>query len=351
MNKNKTHHKIWIDLENSPHVLFFTPIIEELKKRGHQVIVTVRDYAQVCALSDLFHLEYKKIGMHFGKNKILKLFGLLMRVIQLVPVLWNEKPDLALSHGSRSQLLLAITTGLPSIMTIDYEHSQWLPFIHPTLTIVPEVIPDSVIEKHVNHFSKYPGIKEDVYAQNFVPDSAVLSSLGVDDKEIVVTIRPPATAAHYHTSRSDELFRAVIDHITRQPETRIIMLPRTEEQTLQIKKMWPQYFDREKIIIPKQVLNGLNLIWHSDLVISAGGTMIREAAALDVPAYSIFGGKIGAVDRYLATTGRLTLLDGSDDVRTRIVIKKRHRPVNPATYHRPALMIIVDAVDSVLKGR
>jgi len=44
--------KIWIDLDNTPHVPFFKPIIRELEKRGHEVVLTARDAFQVCELAD-----------------------------------------------------------------------------------------------------------------------------------------------------------------------------------------------------------------------------------------------------------------------------------------------------------
>jgi hypothetical protein len=79
------------------------------------------------------------------------------------------------------------------------------------------------------------------------------------------------------------------------------------------------------MIIPDRVVEGPNLIWHSDFVISGGGTMNREAAALNVPVYSIFRGKTGAVDRYLVDKGLLTMIGKKEDVPGKIRIAKRNR--------------------------
>lgn len=95
--------KIWIDLDNSPHVPFFSPIIKELSRRSYQVILTARDCFQVRGLADLFSMEYKRIGRHYGKNKALKVAGTVIRSVQLLPTALKEKPALAVSHGSRSQ--------------------------------------------------------------------------------------------------------------------------------------------------------------------------------------------------------------------------------------------------------
>jgi predicted glycosyltransferase len=165
---------------------------------------------------------------------------------------------------------------------------------------------------------------------------------------VVVTIRPPATAAHYRNSKSDKLFQAVIKFLASKENCKIIMLARTEEQDKAIRRMWRQYFRNGKIKIPNGVVNGLNLIWHSDLVISGGGTIIREAAALRVPAYSIFGGKIGAVDQHLADTGRLTLLRNDEDIHTKIVIDRRSQKTKSTDTMCVSLQNIVDEVVSLL---
>src|SRR5659263_268820 len=116
--------KIWIDLDNSPHVPFFKPIMKELSKKGFQVVLTARDCSQTCALADRNEFRYERIGRHFGKNKILKVLGLLVRALQLMPFALKEKPDLALSHGSRSQLILSWLLGIPSVLIFDYEFVQ-----------------------------------------------------------------------------------------------------------------------------------------------------------------------------------------------------------------------------------
>ena len=95
---------IWIDLDNSPHVPLFKPIIRELKKRGHDVVITARDCFQVCGMADLMGVEYAKVGRHYGKHLVLKGAGLIIRSLQLAPAVRKKKPDIAVSHGSRSQV-------------------------------------------------------------------------------------------------------------------------------------------------------------------------------------------------------------------------------------------------------
>lgn len=342
-------NKIWIDLDNSPHVPFFKPILEELHKRGYDTLLTARDCFQVCGLADLAQLKYKKIGRHYGKNMILKVAGLLIRALQLMPTVMREKPDLAVSHGSRSQVLIASILNIPTVVIADYEFTQTV--ARPTYVIVPEMISDSAVKGYSKSFFKYPGIKEDVYVPDFKADPSIYKELGISQEELIVTIRPPATEAHYHNPESELLFEATINFIGKQENTRMVILPRNEKkQTAWVMSNWSEWCDSRKIIFPEHVVDGLNLIWHSDLVISGGGTMNREAAALGVPVYSIFRGKIGAVDRYLSENGRLVLLETVQDVQTKIRLDKRRLTDQFEGSNRHTLGKIVEHIERIIEG-
>jgi predicted glycosyltransferase len=168
-----------------------------------------------------------------------------------------------------------------------------------------------------------------VYVPRFVPDPTLRSQLGLREDDLVVTLRPPATEAHYHNPEAIELFKAVIGLTSRRRDLRLVALPRNDRQAVWMRETWPELFANGTIRIPPSVVDGLNLIWYSDLVVSGGGTMNREAAALSVPVYSIFRGKMGAVDRYLSQTGRLVLLESVDDVLARLTLVRRRRPTQP----------------------
>ena len=342
--------KIWIDLDNSPHVPFFAPIIEELERQGCSVILTARDCFQVCELADLYRFEYKRIGRHYGKNKFMKAAGTIFRALQLLPVAFKEKPDLVVSHGSRSQLLTATATRVRSVVIFDYEFAKPLPGLSPTWVMAPEVIPTSAVQFDTRRILKYPGIKEDVYVPRFKPDPSIVSELQLNPNHIIVTLRPPANEAHYHNPESESLFRAVMEMLRDSPNTTAVLLPRNGKQGKAIQSSWPELFASGKVRIPARAVDGLNLIWHSDLVISGGGTMNREAAALGIPVYSIFRGRIGAVDRYLADAARLVLVESVAEVRAKIALRRRERPTLEAHYDNTALAQVVanilEAADS-----
>jgi uncharacterized protein len=349
--RNGKGRKIWIDIDNSPHVPFFLPIIDELKKRGFEIELTARDIYQVCQLLEFFNLKCKVIGGHYGKNKVLKVLGNCMRATQLVPTAAKFHADLAISHGSRAQVLVCKALGIPTVMMHDYEHSTKTGFIEADFVFMPDVIPDNAMSSRPDQVFKYPGLKEDVYVPRFVPDPSILNHLGISQDQIVVTLRPPATEAHYHNPEAEQLFAEALRFLSEDRMVRSVVLPRNMKQGEQLRQEWAALISSGSMIIPTGPLDGLNLIWFSDLMISGGGTMNREAAALGVPVYSVFRGKIGAVDKYLVKNGRLTLIEDIKDVRTKIVLARRDRPSQPENSIRPALQTIIDNIITILEKK
>ena len=343
--------KIWIDLDNTPHVPFFKPIIRELEKRGHSVVLTARDAFQVCELAAKMGLSPKKVGRHYGKNRFMKVGGLGWRSFQLLPTVLKSRPDLALSHGSRSQILICNLLRIPTVMVMDYEFAETPWLLQPRWEIVPNVLLDANLQcKHPERVRTYDGIKEDVYAPEFKPDPALGKQLNLDQGKVVVTVRPPANEAHYHNPESEPFFVEFMQRLVATPNTKAVLLPRNKSQEAQIRKDFPQWFTDSRVVVPKEAVDGLNLLWHSDLVVSGGGTMNREAAALGVPVYSIFRGKIGVLDRHLQKEGRLVLIEKIEDVQSKIALKRREKTeahTNGAP--RKALAGIIEHVEAILR--
>lgn len=327
LNINTLNKSVWIDLDNSPHVAFFSPIIHEMQKKNYDLFITTRDCFQVCELANLHKLNYHNIGRHYGKYKILKLIGLLIRTFQLMPLVIQKKPGLSISHGSRSLIILSKLLNIPSILLMDYEWVTNFPrFLRPNWVIAPNKIPAIKLKRYGNKVLFYDGLKEYVYTQSFKPDASILKFIEIENRDrntVLVTVRPPAIEAHYHNRRSDVLFHETLKYLHTFPNIIIVMLPRSKNQTNDIKIKWKQAVSEKKIIIPTKAVDGLSLMWYSDIVISGGGTMNREAASLGVPVYSIFGGKIGAIDQYLVQEKRLTILRNSEDIKKIKIMKKK----------------------------
>lgn len=338
--------KIWIDLDNSPHVPFFVPILPELKAQGFELFLTARNSYQVVELLQFYGIQARVIGRHHGKNKLMKVMGTAWRALSLAYLMNREKPDVTLAHGSRSLMLASALMKIPTIAIIDYEHSSKMP-VGKVFVIHPEVIPMLTAE-HRATFLTYPGIKEDVYLPSFRPDPKMRARLGIKDDELLVTVRPPATEAHYHNAQAEGLLVATLKKFCDMEGARVLLLPRNKNQEGDLRAAWPAEIASGKIVIPARVEDGMNIIWNSDLVVSGGGTMNREAAAMGIPVYSIFRGPTGAVDKFLAASGRLVMLETVDQVRTQIqAVRRNKEAVTINDQKSPALEAILKHVSNI----
>lgn len=303
--------RIWIDLANSPHVPFFRALVDRFNVTNHEVVLTARDFAETVALANAAHLDPTVIGGHGGGKLSGKAGNLVQRGLALARWARGKKFDIALSHNSYSQILAARALSLPAITLMDYEHqpANHLAFRFASRIIVPRAFPAEALHRFGAAEEKirtYDGTKEDVYLAGFHPDPVfnnTLAALGVRDTDILIVVRPPASEALYHRFEN-ELFDALLNRLENTPGVKVIFLPRAETQRSQARRF----------IVPPRPLDGPNLIAHSDLVISAGGTMNREAAALGIPAASIYAGEWAAVDEQLVSEGRLRRLNSLEDV-------------------------------------
>ena len=345
------HKKIWIDLDNSPHVPFFVPVIQELKAKGFEIFLTARDSYQVRELLEFYGVQARVIGKHYGKHKILKIFGTAWRAIALAHTVRKEKIDLSLTHGSRGCLMTSRLLGIPNITIMDYEHASKMYFMK-VWVIYPEIIPTEGLKNNKVRILKYPGIKEDVYLPSFRPDATLRARLGITQDALLVAVRPPATEAHYHNPEAEGLLTATLEKFCDMPNARVLLLPRNKNQENELRAAWTKEIASGKIVIPARVEDGMNIIWNSDLVVSGGGTMNREAAAMGVPVYSIFRGPIGAVDRFLASQGRLVLLESVEQVRTKIRAVRRDREILSLSHQKsPALETILNHITDIAESK
>lgn len=344
--------KIWIDLDNSPHVPFFAPIIPELRARGFEIFLTARDSYQVCELLEYYGIHARVVGKHYGKHKILKILGTAWRAIALAHIVRREKIDISLAHGSRGCILASSLLGIETIAIIDYEHASNVPFKRKMWVIYPDIIPVPPPSVGGIKFLTYPGIKEDVYLPSFHPDPGLRARLGIAPDELLVAVRPPANEAHYHNPEAEGLLAATLEKFCRMPGARVLLLPRNKNQEHDLRAAWTAEIASGKIVIPARVEDGMNIIWNSDLVVSGGGTMNREAAAMGVPVYSIFRGPIGSVDKFLASQGRLVLLESVDQVKSKIQAVRRNKEELPLSHRKSAaLETIINHIANIAQSK
>jgi predicted glycosyltransferase len=333
--------RIWIDLANSPHVPFFRPLANEFNARGHEAIVTARAFAETVELAEAAGFEPHVIGGHGGGKLSGKAGNLVQRALALARWARGRNFDLAVSHNSYSQILAARALSLKAITLMDYEHqpANHLAFRFAARIIVPRAFPDDAMQRfgaNPTKVRRYNGTKEDVYLADFEPDPQFhkqLTQLGIGEQDVLVTVRPPAGEALYHRFEN-ELFDQLLDRLGGMKSVKVVLLPRNDSQR-------KTYSSRPGLILPPHPLDGSNLVAHSDLVVSAGGTMNREAAALGVPAASIYAGEWAAIDEELVKQGRLQRISTVNDIEKLRVEKKGEVAARRATHVRGEVVNLI----------
>ena len=226
--------------------------MDELKTRGFPLLITARDAFQLYELAQKKQFGCVKIGRHYGKHRILKGAGLVYRALQLAPIVLREKPVVAISHGARSQLLLSNWLRIPTILMEDYEYCEFPSMMRPSWMLTPEAIPDSAIPLSKSRIRKYQGTKEDVYVWKLCPDFSALEELGLKRSDLIATVRPPATEAHYHNPESERLFEKFMERAGAVENARVVLLPRNRKQGDFLQARWPHWFSNGRTIIPRQ---------------------------------------------------------------------------------------------------
>jgi predicted glycosyltransferase len=327
--------KVWIDMTNSPHVPFFRPLIALLEERGHEVRVSARDFAQTLELLAAAGIEHEVVGPpHGGAGRAGKVRAMGSRLRALRSWAGPQKFDVAFSHASHELPLAARTLRVPSSYAYDYEFARaqhTLGSRAATRVVVPEAIPQERLDRLGATAAKarrYPGLKEEYYLAGFAPDRAVLDRLGVDPARVLVTVRTPPEVSLYHR-HGNPLFADVLERLGGDPNVHAVVLPRTPAQRDQLREG-----SLSSLIVPEHAIDAQSLIALADAVVSAGGTMNREAVALGTPVWTTFAGTMGAVDEGLIADGRLSELT---DASTLVLVKKA--AAGTATGRDPALML------------
>jgi predicted glycosyltransferase len=327
--------RVWVDLTNSPHVLVLRPVIAALRAGGAEVEVTARDFAQTVGLAERFGLRVEVIGRHRGGRLTAKAVGLASRATALVA--WARRRqrargrfDLALGHGSNDVTVAAVALGIPRSTMFDYEWAVVQHTVNCRLSqavVVPDAIPPERLERYGarGKLHRYPGLKEEYYLADFAPDDAVLAQLALDAAAPIAVVRTPPEVSLYHRF-DNPLFAAVLERLRDQGQ--VVVLPRTPDQRAELRRAGG-------FTVPETAIDAQSLIARADLVVSAGGTMNREAVALGTPVYTTFEGRLGAVDEQLIAVGRLRKLEHAGDLR----LEKRASSHAQRIRRDPALLV------------
>ena len=332
-----------MDCTAAAHPLVLRPIIQRLERGGHGVEVTAREYGQTLEILERLGLGYERIGSHGGASTLGKGAALARRSAALVGWARRRRFDLAIGHGSVDLAVVSSLARVPSVQMQDYEHAglqRQLAFRAARRVLAPDAIPVEAMRRagaSPDKLVRYPGLKEDYYLSDFEPDGSVLEELGVERGRVLVVVRPPPETSAYHAQ--NPLYAAVLERLASTDEVQTVVVPRTARQREAIQRRvaggdWPA----TAVIVPAHAIDAQSLIAFADLVVSAGGTMNREAVALATPVYTIFSGRMGAVDERLIAEGLLRPLGHPGDLHL------RKRETQPGVRHARDPQVLVDGI-------
>lgn len=333
--------RVWMDLANSPHVPLLSPVVSRLRADGHEVVLTVRDHAQTLGLARRNWGTFAVIGGPSPADRLAKGRAIARRAEALRRFAELRKPTVAFSHGSYAQLLAARLTGLPAVTMMDYEHqpANHLSFRLAGNVIVPAVFPDRALRRYGArraHVVRYPGFKEELYLTDLQPDRAVLNELKLDPERVIVVLRPPPDGALYHRMTNDR-FAEILQLAADREAVQAVVLPRSADQAR-------RYAARRGVLVPERPVDGSSLLALADVVVGAGGTMNREAALLGTPTYTVFAGRLGAVDAHLIRSGRMH--DLRDPAVEPSFVKKQPYAIGGPSRAAAILQIIIETIES-----
>ncbi len=321
--------RVWVDITNSPHVPFFRPLLRLLVEDGHEVEVTARAFAQTLELLELEGIAHHVVGPpHGGAGAVGKARALARRLPALRRFAKARHFDLALAHGSHEVMLAARSLGIPGATAHDYEFAtlqHQLGLRAARRVVFPDAIPVEVLARlgaKPPKLVQFEGIEEEYYLADFEPNPAVLD--GIDPAKVLVVVRTPPDVSLYHR-HENPLFGGILERLGGDESVHAVVLPRTAEQRQAI-----HLLGLPSLYVPEHAIDAPSLIGLADLVVSAGGTMNREAAALGTPVYTTFAGRLGAVDELLIREGRLTSLTQPSALvlgkRTQTTARRRRDP-------------------------
>jgi predicted glycosyltransferase len=335
--------RVWVDLATSPHVQILEPVIQRLRDRGHTILVTARNHSQTVDLARRHWPEVLVVGGGSPSSIFAKGSAILQRAEALRRFASSRRPDAAISHGSYAQIIAARLAGLPAVTMMDYEYqpANHVSFRLARRILVPRVFPRTALKRYgasPDKIIRFQGLKEELYLAGFKPDPRVLGELELDHTSVIAVLRPPPEGALYHR-KGNPRFERLLQRAS-AGDVQIVLLPRTREQFKRYQAI------SKRIRVPERAIDALSLLALADLTIGAGGTMNRESAILGTPTYTVFSGRLAAVDAELIRSGRLIDLRTDDDY-PRLEKKSAALRVTPLDAE-PALAVIVEAIEAAV---
>jgi predicted glycosyltransferase len=306
--------RIWIDIDNPPQVQYLLPFDAAFRRAGMTTVITARDYGRTVEMLDAAGADAHVFGERVGRGRLRKGFAALRRAHELTGFFDRTgRPDVLLG-ASRASAVAAWRMGIPGFLIGDYEHVHVALYrLTRSKILHPDVIESAAFVRHGlrrEALIPFRGLKEDLSFAGLDLDAFPAFDLGaVPEQAVRFLFRPPSETSHYYDESSTDMARAALRWLAHSGVL-LVFAPREAGQLALLDGLpW-----RHPPVVLRQSVPFVSLLKSVDAVVCAGGTMLREAAYLGIPAYSIFRSESGAVDRWLEQIGRARLLGTPADL-------------------------------------
>jgi hypothetical protein len=311
---------LWFDFTNPPHVNFYLPLIRHFEQKGYSTFLTARDFVETSKLLEINKLQYQLIGKHGGGNKISKVFQLFRRDLLLALAVRNF--DISFSSNYDAPLISWLKKK-PALVFDDNDISpNWLYSNFARYVVSPAAMDKEAMYKMGIAGEKlitYNGYKENIYIADYIPDPGFLSGLPFRD---FVVVRPENMQASYVSKGAVSIVPVLVEKLNRQG-INVLYMPRYPGDRSLVSP-------HDRLFIAGTALNGLDVCYHSNAVLTGAGTFSREAAAMGVPAVSFYAGnEFLGVDRQLFADGKV-FFSRDPDVIVDYVVSSEKKPFNKA---------------------
>ncbi|MDI6805943.1 MAG: DUF354 domain-containing protein [Candidatus Bathyarchaeia archaeon] len=278
--------KIWYDACTGKQVRYGVAIAHRLREKRHEVILTTREHPDTLPLAKFLNEEFIVVGRYAPSTLLSRIRESSRRQLLFCKMFAKDVPEVAISHRSVELCRVAFGLGIPNISTHDTVHAEAINRLTMPLIdflVISKALPKSCVEGYgIKKIYRFDGVDEVAWIKNFEP------KIKYDYKKPLIVIREIEEKAAY-AQRKENLTKTLAKKLSSIGN--ILFLPRYKKPAV------------KNLITPKEFVDSATLVSQADLVISAGGTIAREAALQGIPTIVVpIFGKLHVND-YLARKG------------------------------------------------
>jgi predicted glycosyltransferase len=278
--------RIWYDACTGKHVKYGAAIAKHLRKLGHEVVFTTREHPDTLAVAKLLGEKPVVVGKYNPASLLARVEESAERVLQFSKLFKDKVPDFAISSPSIELCRFAFGINIPSILTADTPYAEatnrlTIPLAKTLIT--SEAIPKELFKVYgAQKIVQFKGVDEVAWIKGTKPSTTC------DYGRPLIVVRQIETKAAYACGKDDNTIK-LAEKLSDLGN--LLFLPRYSKP------------ESKKITVADNFVDSASLAGQADLVVSAGGTISREAALQGTPSIVISDFGQIEVNEYLHAKG------------------------------------------------